>query len=206
MLHKSFLAKEKDIERKLLALPHFEKDTIQQEPPEIVALFKDYAETTSEEKIQRWKMIKQQQKNYLASWKLFDKSDKSKEQEHLKRTRKAKPGSSMDHRKRVPTPPPPPPRPDLGWPGTRAKAAPKRAPLQLKERSAADSEDFWLDRLADDRRIGQASLPREGARRDRSGVSQSAAPLLASNATASIPFCIEALQQYALVSDRAKHD
>ena len=106
MLHKSFLAKEKDIERKLLALPHFEKDTIQQEPPEIVALFKDYAETTSEEKIQRWKMIKQQQKNYLASWKLFDKSDKSKEQEHLKGTRKAKPGSSMDHRKRVPTQPP----------------------------------------------------------------------------------------------------
>ncbi len=47
------------------------KDTIQQEPPEIVALFKDYAETISEEKIQRWKKIKQEHKYYLASWKLI---------------------------------------------------------------------------------------------------------------------------------------
>ena len=138
--------------------------TIQQEPPEIVALFKDYAETTSEEKIQRWKRIKQQQKDYLASWKLVDKSDKSKEQGDLKRTGEAKSGSSMDHRKRVPTPPPPPPRPDLNWPGTRAKAAPKRAPPQLKDQSTADSEDFWFDRLTDERRIGQAPLLRERAR------------------------------------------
>ena len=88
----------------------------------------------------------------------------------------------------MPTPPPPPPRPDPNWPGTRAKAAPKRAPLQLKERSAADSEDFWFNRLTDDRRIGQASSSKEGARGDPSGASRSDAPLLASNPTASITF------------------
>ena len=88
----------------------------------------------------------------------------------------------------MPTPPPAPPRPDPNWPGTRAKAAPKRAPLQLKERSAADSEDFWFNRRTDDRRIGQASSSKEGARGDPSGARRSAAPLLASNATASIPF------------------
>ena len=81
------------------------QDTIQSEPPEIVALFTDYAETTSEQKIQRWKSIKQEQQDYLASWKLIYKSERSKQQEDLKRTGEAKPRS----RKRVPTPPPPPP-------------------------------------------------------------------------------------------------
>ena len=79
MLHKSFLAEEKDRERNLLALPSFKHSTIQQEPPEIVALFEDYAEATSEEKIQRWKRIKQEQKDYLASWKLSYTSEKLKE-------------------------------------------------------------------------------------------------------------------------------
>ena len=138
--------------------------------------------------MQRWKTIKQEQKDYLASWKLIYKSEKSKEQGDLKKTGESKPGSSKDHRKRVPTPPPPPPRPDPNWPGTRAKAAPKRAPPQLKDQSNAGLEDFWFNQLTDDRRIGQASLTKERARGDPSGASRSAAPLLASNATASVPF------------------
>ena len=112
----------------MLALPHFKQDTVQQEPPEVVALFEDFAGTTSEQKIQRWKKIKQEQKDYLASWKLVYKSE---------RTKANKAGSSMDH-KRVPTPPPPPSRPMQNV-GTSAKSAPP-APS-------------WIEHLSDDRRI-----------------------------------------------------
>ena len=78
----------------------------------------------------------------------------------------------MDH-KRIPTPPPPPARPSQDV-GTSAKSAPP-APS-------------WIEHLSDDRRIGQAPLPRERVRGDPCGTSRSAVPRLATNATASIPF------------------
>ena len=150
-LHQSHLEKDNERERKRLALPHFAQHEVPDEPKEIVEFFKDFATTSHDEKIARWHQFKEEQRQYLATW----KPDKSKKAEAQGRPERA--GGS----KRVPTPPPPPARPGQSLKGSTSKAAP--------------SQRHWMMDLQDDRKIGQGPLllrsKSEAAGGDPSGAS-----------------------------------
>ena len=103
------------------------------EPKEVIELFKDFTAASSDEKIARWQRIKEEQKQYLATWKHESKSKKLEAQ--------GRPEQAGGSSKRVPTPPPPPAKPGLSLRGSTSKAAP--------------SQKHWIEDLQDNRKIGQ---------------------------------------------------
>ena len=179
MLYQRHLEKDKERARKRLALPHFAQHEVPDEPKEVVEFFKDFPAVSSDEKIARWSRFKEEQKQYLATWKQESKAKRLAAQ--------GRPEKASGSSRRVPTPPPPPAKPGQPLQGTTSKAA--------HPRPAERSQGHWIENLQDSRKIGQ--LPpllrtkSEASRGDPSGASSSGtAPrlILEANPTASADF------------------
>ena len=138
MLHQRLLERDKERARKRLALPAFAQHTVPDEPPEVVAFFKDFNAVSSDEKIERWSRFKEEQKQYLATWKQESKAKRLAAQ--------GRPEQASGSSRRVPTPPPPPAKPGRSLQGATSKA--------VHPRPAERSHGHWIKNLQDSRKIG----------------------------------------------------
>ena len=135
MLHQCLLDKEKERARKRLALPAFAQNIVPDEHPEIVAPFRNFDAATPDERIQRWNSIKNEQKEYLASWKQASRAERLKAREERGQA------SGASGSRRVPTPPPPSQRSQVDYP---PGATPKTG--YPPPRLAENPEEHWMDK------------------------------------------------------------